>query len=421
MLLIASVVSGCSGQGNSEGPSAAPANPPDNQPVTLTFYNEVGINDANWENFAAVPVKKKFPNITLEQLPPTKENKLQYANNLVGSGTVPDLLFTGLYFLPNWNSLGVSFPIDDMMKQNNVDIKKFDPVGIDALKVYGDGKLIGLPVYYNPAVLYYNKDIFDKFGVPYPKDGRKLTRTDAGTNYQGLIIGDALIALGQLTMSRIDPKTNQSILGTAPFRENLQLYQDLYSIPGMNAMNRNKSTFLQDRTTAMMVLWANGGIPDLDELNKTGNPLNWDMVTIPYWPEKQKVGSAIDEHLIAVTAQSKHKRQAFEVMKYISSSIENQTSVAQHGYVPALIDHEVRKHYGELTPTLQGKNVNALFAYPNNPRMEYHILQVDVADKYIKQSINAVIQNGVDINTALRQADEATKKDVAAWVAANQK
>ncbi|MCC2686929.1 MAG: family 1 extracellular solute-binding protein, partial [Paenibacillaceae bacterium] len=306
-------------------------------------------------------------------------------------------------------------------------LSKFDSVGIDAIKVFGNGNLVGLPVYYNPAVLYYNKDIFDKFGVPYPKDGiswddalalaRKMTRSDAGTNYQGLIIGDPLLALGQLTMTRIDSKTNQSILGTTPFRKNLQLYQDLYSIPGMDPMNRTKQAFLQDRTTAMMVLFANGGIPSLEEMSKAGNPLNWDMVTIPYWQDKPKVGSAIDEHLIAVTAQSKHKEQAFEVMKYISSSMENQTLVAQHGYVPALTDADVRKHYGELSQSLKGKHINALFAYPNNPRTEYHILQVDVADKNLKQSITAVIQNGVDINTALRQADEATNKAVAEWAA----
>jgi multiple sugar transport system substrate-binding protein len=45
-------------------------------------------------------------------------------------------------------------------------LEAFDPVTLDAWR--RDGKLIGIPFGYWPAVLFYNKDIFDKAGLAYP-------------------------------------------------------------------------------------------------------------------------------------------------------------------------------------------------------------------------------------------------------------
>lgn len=45
-------------------------------------------------------------------------------------------------------------------------LEKFEPATIDAWR--RQGKLVGVPYGYWPAVLYFNKDIFDKAGLPYP-------------------------------------------------------------------------------------------------------------------------------------------------------------------------------------------------------------------------------------------------------------
>lgn len=55
----------------------------------------------------------------------------------------------------------------------------------------------------NIPALFYNKDIFDKFGVAYPKNGmiyeetldldlaRRVTRSDGGVQYLGFYTGGA--------------------------------------------------------------------------------------------------------------------------------------------------------------------------------------------------------------------------------------
>lgn len=45
-------------------------------------------------------------------------------------------------------------------------LERFDPVALDAWR--RQGKLVGVPFGFWPAVLYFNKDIFDKAGLAYP-------------------------------------------------------------------------------------------------------------------------------------------------------------------------------------------------------------------------------------------------------------
>lgn len=55
---------------------------------------------------------------------------------------------------------------------NEVDVGKLNKVAVDSVKTAsGYNYLIGIPwtMHFHP--LYYNKDIFDQFGVTYPKDG----------------------------------------------------------------------------------------------------------------------------------------------------------------------------------------------------------------------------------------------------------
>jgi ABC-type glycerol-3-phosphate transport system substrate-binding protein len=87
--------------------------------------------------------------------------------------------------------------LQPLAKKHGFDFNKFDTKLVDSIKSYSDqGQIYYLPYNTLAFALMYNKDIFDKFGVPYPKDnmtwdeaielGKKLTRTEAGVNYIGL-------------------------------------------------------------------------------------------------------------------------------------------------------------------------------------------------------------------------------------------
>ncbi|WP_028550690.1 extracellular solute-binding protein [Paenibacillus sp. UNC451MF] len=79
----------------------------------------------------------------------------------IAAGAVPDILLTGFYFIPNLSDLGIPLEIDDRIKQSGVDLSTFEPVALDALKGFRDGKLVALPFYMGTTALFYNKDILN--------------------------------------------------------------------------------------------------------------------------------------------------------------------------------------------------------------------------------------------------------------------
>src|SRR3569833_2880931 len=62
-------------------------------------------------------------------------------------------------------------PLDDYIKAQNIDPKIYGGV-LDSLTV--DGKVYSLPFRSDFWLLYYNKDLFDKAGVPYPTNDMTL-------------------------------------------------------------------------------------------------------------------------------------------------------------------------------------------------------------------------------------------------------
>ncbi|MCC2685173.1 MAG: family 1 extracellular solute-binding protein, partial [Paenibacillaceae bacterium] len=163
------------------------------EPVTLTLFMNNLISDADLQRELFDPLKKKYPYITVKPTMNGGENTIE---NWVTAGNPPDLFN---YYVGNLGvliQLGLVEDITPMAKQNNIDLSRFQPVMLDSVRAASDkGELYGLPRYSNTVALYYNKDIFDKFGVAYPKDGltwdqaidvaKKVSREDGGVKYRG--------------------------------------------------------------------------------------------------------------------------------------------------------------------------------------------------------------------------------------------
>ncbi|MDF2715158.1 MAG: extracellular solute-binding protein family 1 [Paenibacillus sp.] len=85
--------------------------------------------------------------------------------------------------------------ITELVRKHKLDLNRFEPASLQIMRQMNGGKLNALPINLLYLVLVYNKDIFDKFGEPYPRDGmtweeavqiaKKLTRNDAGVQYMG--------------------------------------------------------------------------------------------------------------------------------------------------------------------------------------------------------------------------------------------
>ncbi|MGN6552596.1 MAG: extracellular solute-binding protein, partial [Verrucomicrobiota bacterium] len=74
--------------------------------------------------------------------------------------------------------LNLQYDMNSLIKKYNFDLKKIDPSLIKGIQQYAsNGELYGLPADRSVVVTLYNKDLFDRFNVAYPKDG--MTWDDA--------------------------------------------------------------------------------------------------------------------------------------------------------------------------------------------------------------------------------------------------
>jgi multiple sugar transport system substrate-binding protein len=153
----------------------------------------------------------------LELVRSTKDSPIA---SLVAAGQVPDIIFTANTVLNNYHQLAVPYDLSNLIKQRNIDLSQFDPVTMKAIQEeLGPSGTMGLPFSNNYYVTFYNKEIFDKFGVAYPKDkmtweqmtdlAKKVTREDGGTQYHGLLPGTVNTFGMGMALPYVDAKTNK--------------------------------------------------------------------------------------------------------------------------------------------------------------------------------------------------------------------
>ncbi|GAA3399767.1 ABC transporter substrate-binding protein [Paenibacillus hodogayensis] len=377
------------------------------EPVTLTLYMQ---NAFPIQDMIVEAVRKKYPHITLQ---PLLRQKGQLPEDLVAAGTFPDLIYNSTPWYAEYINLNVLQDLTELVKKNGFDVSKLDPLAIEAIKMWGDkGELYALPIYRNFAVLYYNKDLFDKFGVAYPKDGMtwkqaaelavKVTRTDGGVSYKGLDASDSYSAVSQLTTPfvKADGKANLEAERFALALDNLRT---IYGIPG-NSRGNNMTDFYKG-TVAMSAFW--NVLGNFEDYYKKGVNQNWDMVTMPTYEQVPGKSFQVDSHNLSISSLSKHKEAAFQVIAYMTSK-EIQMDISRSGYVSSLVDPEPQKVFGENLQSLKGKNTEAIFKLQSAPLYKVHAYDSIVRAELAK-ALNEVL-TGKDINSALRDANDRADK-----------
>lgn len=234
MILALTIALAACGKDKEESGSPAPVSPGQEQPVEKepeapkepvkapkedveivfysTNYDPVELFDFRFGD----ALRKKFP-----------DYKFSYIQNGPGTGigdlittnTRFDIFFQAIAFYEN-----VTFPHDlqydmtDLIKQYDVDLNRYEPTAISAIQQLNDGKIYSLPVYGNTVVMYYNKEIFDKFGIDAPTDGmlwdetidlaKRLTRTEGDASYLGMMHSPNLtLRMNPMSIPNIDLAT----------------------------------------------------------------------------------------------------------------------------------------------------------------------------------------------------------------------
>ncbi|MBM4113245.1 MAG: extracellular solute-binding protein, partial [Phycisphaerae bacterium] len=100
---------------------------------------------------------------------------------MLASGEAPDVFYVPFERVPFWTSIGVLEPLDRFVERDRadarpdrVDLGAFFPAVVDAFRCEngraGTGPLYGIPKDFTTVGFYYNKDLFKRAGVSFPRD-----------------------------------------------------------------------------------------------------------------------------------------------------------------------------------------------------------------------------------------------------------
>ncbi|ULL17720.1 extracellular solute-binding protein [Paenibacillus sp. H1-7] len=405
-------VTACNGASSPPSPEAAPKKD-SKEPVEIVVYNasnSTATAEAFMESDMGKEIKEKFPHVTIKFIATGKGTT---PNELIVSGQDVDLIVNSVFSYPLLAETNLLYDMSELIKKHNYDISRLVPNAIEFQRQFGGG-IYGFPVASAPTALFYNKDIFDKFGVPYPKDGmtwdetyelaKKLTREDSGTQYYGFATRyPFMYNTNQLSLSYYNPKTQNVQIADDKFKLFMENFTRFAQIPG-NA-KANTDMFGKEKTVAMMAYQI--GRWDFD---------SWDMVTMPTFKEAPGIGTQDYATYMNLSSTSKHKDQAFEILAALTSD-SYQMKISKAGTLPIVRSSDVIQAFGQAADpasgrNFKGKNVQAFF--PKERAMPSFVTKFDdVIAKRMNTAFNAIAAGEKDAVTALREAQEGAVKDVA--------
>lgn len=422
VLLAAGALAACSDK-NGEKDEGAVA-PEAAKPVELVWYfaSATSLTPEVLHETYVAPVQKKYPHISIQFLNNKDEHALA---NLVASQTKIDLIFSSFSVLNTVKQNGLlGKDISDLVQKHGFDLNRIEDSYLQLSRDLNGSELAALPLYDIRRVLFYNKDVFDKFGIGYPEDGmtwkqaldlaRRLTRQDAGVQYRGLVAPPGgFVSTSQLSLPFLDPQTKKAALATDGWKRFFETYVPFYTMDGFGVTtellggSKQEDFFFKEHSAAMLAKFNS-------DANAVNNALtNWDAAVYPVMEGMEGVGSQPYPVYLAMssTIQPEKRDAAFLVMQELLADEEQKSRSAQ-GLATPLKSKEVKDAFGQSLEVWKGKNFRAVSAQTPAPPVPYHDYN-RFGQTAVTQAINSVILGGKDVNTALRDAEEQANKQIA--------
>ena len=393
------------------------------EPVVIDVYIHTGgYTLERFMQYYGDAIQKKYPNFSFNMHTPEKGSSLQ---DKLAQGTNIDLIQVhraNTYELMYDTKLMTD--ISDLIKKYKYDLNKIEPVVLEEMRQLGNGKILGLPYESRTVALFYNKGIFDKFGVAYPKNNmtwddalelaKKLSRIDGGVNYQGLIAYPRHVFLmNQMSQGYVDPASNKTTLNNDNWKKVFETLAAFHRIDNNPYIVPSKisNTFWVEGRAAM---YASMFVPDANYIMNA--EIDWDVAEYPEMRERRGVGSGMLNYYFNLTSVSKNRDQAFLAAAFLASE-EYQKEQVLKGYISSLKGGSYQDSLGKGVPQFANRNLKVMKA--SSPAAAYPVNQYQgIADKNLDSAFDAIFAENKDINTVLREAEEKANKQIQEAIAA---
>lgn len=333
-LLVASVLSGCSSNGTKQTASNGSNSNGGGKTGNVTL--RVG----TWEGGDALKLQQQIAKnymqshsnvkIKIESVPDQYGTKLL---TQIAAGTAPDIFQIGDGDVSMFAAKGAIENLNPYVKGSNG--MNLDMYYKNVLKIGKvNGKLYTLPKDYSDEAIFYNKKLFDKAGIPYPKAGwtwkdfykaaKKLTIKKGGKTVQwgaempGAQIRNILPLIYAYGGSVISPDGKKYVgyLNSKGTVKAMKIYKNMYFKDGITPTSTTEQSFkgvdLFSTGKVAMLLMGNWPITTYN-----ANPnLKYGTVSLPVGPSGPE--NTIFYAGYGLNSASKNKKAAWDYLKYLT-------------------------------------------------------------------------------------------------------
>lgn len=295
----------------------------------------------------------KFPNVEFELIPYNSENFIEVAER-----EKPDVMVISRDEYARFIEKGQLSDLDILLSDDRFNVEGIVPEVLNHLRDLGKGRLYGVPSQFTSKALYYNKDLFDRYGIPYPEDQMTweevlmlAQRFPSGEGVYGFYSPNFLNLVNDIALSRgiaaIKVSNMQMNVDSDSYREILKMVIDAYnsnsiSLPDLPLTEINDPFVMG--TAAMTVdfnSYINYRLTALKEKGGDQFKLNWDLVTAPVDGNKRDISPyMLVAYIHVINKESTNKQAAWEFVKFATGEeLAKMRSRTKGLFFPVRIDY----------------------------------------------------------------------------------
>lgn len=365
----------------------------------------------------------------------------------------PDVVMLNTGNFEKFATSGKLQELDTLIERDKYDIETIYPGLLDLLKETGEGKLYGMAPSFYGNVIYYNADLFEKYGVDLPHDGmtwqeiidtarRFPTEGDEktrvygyGNQYGGLSLEHLASSIATTQgLQAINPDTLKITLNTDSWKQAYKMAMDatesdaLYNPENNGFTGGTMEEYYQSQVFLMgrlaMTTESSYMLQSLKEAKnviKDYKPFKVGMVAGPVDPATpDKTRNLYFSEVFSIRANSANTDAAWEFIKFINgteyakvkSRTMNNGLLSRMGFSNEFDGHNLDVFY-KLKPTFDNnsRNMDKIpmdFYAQYQPILDREIALVKDKSKSIDEALKAIEEEGqVILDQAVKnQADK---------------
>jgi ABC-type glycerol-3-phosphate transport system substrate-binding protein len=287
-----------------EAPISQPTPEPEKpkEPFTVDFAFRT--SEENFQDNYKAMMEETNPHLTVVQ------HNLR-TDEVIAGGVNPHLVFLGgINQIGSLRDFELQYDIQQAADKIGYSFADINPQIMQTIREWSqNGEVHALPLSQHAHNLMFNKEIFDKFGVEYPRDNMtwdevielaaRVTGERDGITYHGLDMDLPYLIFEQLSVNVINDDGSVDLVNHQELRMFFEMLERIFSIPGMLPDNFEERYFFTwggkfwgDQNYAMIPIFRQ--IPNLEQFDG-------DIVTYPQWSHLPGIGPGVQTGLIAIT------------------------------------------------------------------------------------------------------------------------